>query len=310
MFASELWTGPSKLVEHRWNGAVLVRVALFERPHGRPALGVMDGETVIDVTDWVGPLGACPLGAFLQRVAEEAPPLHGERVPLADVDLLPPALGSAAILCVGVNYADHARLVAERTGRTQSPLPALFTKTWSALTAQGRPIVRPRVSDCLDFEGELVVVIGEHCRSVPREDALDVVGGYTIGQDGSVRDWQRKPPTPTAGKNFHHSGALGPWMVTADEIPDPAALELTTRLNGEVMQQSSVSELLNDVAALIEHITTFMPLAPGDVIFTGTPAGSFADRGDEKWLVPGDEVSVEITGIGTLTNVVADEEAP
>ncbi len=286
-----------------------MKVALFAR-EGDERVGVVVDDEVVDVTAWVGEPGPCALASFIQRSRESAPPLDGPRFDLAEVRLLPPARGAAAIMCVGVNYADHAALVAERTGTavtTADSIPALFPKVWSSLTGHNQPIVRPRASSWLDFEGELAVIIGERCRHVSRSDALGVVAGYAIGQDGSVRDWQRKAPTPTAGKNFYRSGALGPWMVTADEIPDPAALQLTTTLNGEIVQKSSVSALIHSVPALIEHITTFMPLAPGDVIFTGTPAGSMADRGNDRWLTPGDEVSVSISSIGTLTNVVVDE---
>lgn len=244
------------------------------------------------------------------KSAQEPVDLGGERLPLGGLTLLPPALGAGAVLCVGVNYAGHARSVAERNGTTFDPTrpPALFIKVWSSLTGSGQPIVRPKASEMFDFEGELVVVIGEHCHAVPRERALGVVAGYTIGMDGSIRDWQRMLPTPLAGKNFAGTGALGPWVVTADEVGDPAVLRVTTTVNGEVMQDAPVSDLIHDVPALIEHITTFMPLSPGDVIFTGTPQGCRADRGNDGWLQPGDVVTVSVPGIGELTNTVVDED--
>ncbi|WP_063886949.1 fumarylacetoacetate hydrolase family protein [Rhodococcus sp. LB1] len=288
-----------------------MKVALFEQDGGRPGIGMVDGDSIIDFTDWVGPPQGCTMAAFLDRWGKGDPvPNDGKRIQLADVILLPPSLGSRAVICVGVNYSDHAQLVAERTGTavsTRETMPALFLKVWSSLTGHLQPIVRPRVSSWLDFEGELAVIIGKHCRAVSRENALGVVAGYAVGQDGSVRDWQRQSPTPTAGKNFFHSGSLGPWMVTADEVPDPADLRITTTLNGHVMQDSPTSVLIHDVPALIEHITTFIPLAPGDVIFTGTPAGSFADCSNDQWLEPGDVVSVTISSIGTVTNHVIEE---
>lgn len=288
-----------------------MKVTLFERDGGQPRIGIVEGEAIVDLTEWVGPSQGCTLAAFLDKWgSSDSIPDSGTRIPLKDVTLLPPSLGSRAVICVGVNYSDHAQLVAERTGTavsTSETMPALFLKVWSSLTGHLQPITRPRVSSWLDFEGELAVIIGKHCRAVSRENALDVVAGYTIGQDGSVRDWQRQSPTPTAGKNFFHSGSLGPWMVTADEIPDPGNLRITTTLNGHVMQDSPTSVLIHDVPALIEHVTTFMPLAPGDVIFTGTPAGSFADRGNDQWLEPGDVVSVTISSIGTMTNHVISE---
>jgi 2-keto-4-pentenoate hydratase/2-oxohepta-3-ene-1,7-dioic acid hydratase in catechol pathway len=284
-----------------------VRIALFQVGGAGLHVGVVDGEELIDLTDSLGPLGTCPLATYLTRAADGPPAASGKRVPVEDVVWLPPALGATAVLCVGVNYADHAE-EARNHGINATQQPALFSRYWHSLVGHLRPIVRPRLSEQLDFEGELVVVIGKRCRAVPRERALDVVAGYTIGQEGSVRDWQRQAPTPTAGKNFARSGSLGPWMVTSDRLRDPAALHLMTRVNGELMQESDTALMIHDVPALIEHITAFMPLSPGDVIFTGTPAGSFAARNPARWLAPGDVVSVEISGIGQLQNQVIDED--
>ncbi|CDO86166.1 hypothetical protein AWC29_29420 [Mycobacterium triplex] len=284
-----------------------MRIALFERPNRARCVGMVVDNEVVDLTDWVGPLGCAPLAAFLVRAAQEAPPKSGERIPVDEVTWLPPALGSAAPICVGLNYADHAA-GARQTGPGVPIHPALFSRYWTSLVGHQEPIIRPRVSEQFDVEGELVVVIGTHCWRVPRERALTVIGGYTIGQEGSVRDWQRAAPTPTAGKNFTNSGAMGPWMVTADELPDPAALRIITTVNTETLQDSDTSLMLVDVPTLIEHITAFMPLSPGDVIFTGTPAGTFLDRGGQRWLAPGDVVCVEIPGIGKLQNHIVDEE--
>jgi 2-keto-4-pentenoate hydratase/2-oxohepta-3-ene-1,7-dioic acid hydratase in catechol pathway len=284
-----------------------LRIALFERSGGDRCVGAVAGDEVIDLTNWVGPLGSCPLAAFLARAADERPPMRGERVPLDEVAWLPPALGSAAPLCVGLNYGDHAEN-ARKAGVGGGAHPALFSRYWTSMVGHRKPIVRPRVSKQLDFEGELVVVIGRHCRRISRQQALEVVAGYTIGQEGSVRDWQRLAATPTAGKNFAMTGAMGPWMVTADEVADPADLRITTRINGETLQDSDTAQMIFDVPTLIEHITTFMPLAPGDVIFTGTPAGTLSDRGGQRWLDPGDVVTVEIPGIGELQNYVVDDD--
>ena len=281
-----------------------MKIALFERVGRGRRIGVVIGDEIVDLTDWTGPLGCTPLATFLARAAEEQPPLSGERVPFDGVTWLPPALGSSAPVCVGFNYVDHA-VVARKT--SAGARPALFSRYWSSLVGHQEPIVRPKESEQLDVEGELVVVIGAHCRHVTRERALDVVAGYTIGQEGSVRDWQRGAPTPTAGKNFARSGAAGPWVVTADELPDPASLHITTTVNGVVMQDSATANMVFDIPTLIEHITTFMPLAPGDTIFTGTPAGTFTDRGEAQWLAPGDVVTVDVSGIGRLQNHVVDE---
>src|SRR5690606_31806980 len=172
-------------------------------------------------------------------------------------------------LCVGINYLPH---IAEM-GRERPAHPVIFVRFASSLVGHLEPLVRPPESIQLDYEGELAVVIGRTARRVPRERALEHVAGYACFNDGSVRDFQRHGPQWTAGKNFVASGAFGPWLVTADERPDPAELSLTTRLNGEVVQHESVAELCFDVPALIEYCSTFTRLEPGDVIATGTPGG-------------------------------------
>jgi 2-keto-4-pentenoate hydratase/2-oxohepta-3-ene-1,7-dioic acid hydratase in catechol pathway len=285
-----------------------VKLVLFDAPNGDRRFGRVEGDEIVDLSGVIDPRGPCPLGQALGDI-QKVESADGRRHAVADVALRPPALGARNVLAVGVNYAGHARVVAARNGVDFDPdaKPALFTKSWSSLVGHGSPIVRPAVSTQFDFEGELAVIIGKHCRSVSRERARDVVGGYAIGMDGSIRDWQRALPTPLAGKNFASTGGLGPWLVTPDEAGNPSAMRLTTHVNGEVMQDAPVSDLLNDIPTLIEHITTFMPLEPGDVIFTGTPEGCRADRGNTGWLVPGDEVSVEVSGVGRLVHTVVDE---
>jgi 2-keto-4-pentenoate hydratase/2-oxohepta-3-ene-1,7-dioic acid hydratase in catechol pathway len=167
--------------------------------------------------------------------------------------------------------------------------------------------VRPRASTKFDYEGELAVVIGRTARHVSRDRALEYVAGYTCFNDGSLRDWQGHSTQFTPGKNFEGSGAMGPWLVTSDELPDPAALHLTTRVNGDTVQSAPLSDLLFDVPALIEYISTFARLEPGDVIATGTPGGVGAYRTPPLWLRPGDVVEVEIDRIGVLRNSVIDE---
>ena len=204
------------------------------------------------------------------------------------------------ILCVGVNYRPH---IAEM-GRDVPEYPVVFTRFPESLVRDGDPIVKPGVSEQFDFEGELAVVIGSAARHVNREDALSYVGGYCCFMDGSVRDWQRHTHQFTPGKNFDRSGAMGPRVVPASEIPDPAALSLVTRVNGETMQQGEVADLVFDVPTLIEYCSTFTTLQPGDVIATGTPGGVGAARKPPVWLKGGDIVEVEIPGVGILTNQV------
>ena len=209
---------------------------------------------------------------------------------------------TAKILCVGVNYRPHI----EEMGREIPSYPVVFTRFASSLVGPGEPVIRPQASEQLDFEGELAIVIGKNARHVSRENALDYVAGYCCFLDGSVRDWQRHTGQFTAGKNFDRSGAIGP-MVPAADVPDPTTLELTTRVNGEVMQRGNVADLVFDIPRLIEYCSTFTELRPGDIIATGTPGGVGAARTPPVWLKDGDLVEVDISGIGVLRNPVQDE---
>ena len=192
-------------------------------------------------------------------------------------------------------------------GRDIPDYPVLFTRFASSLVGHDQSIVRPSVSNQLDFEGELAVVIGRAARHVPRDLALDYVAGYSCFMDGSVRDFQRHTHQFTPGKNFDRSGAMGPCLVTPDEVGDPRGLELTTRVDGSVMQRASVAELVFDIGSLIEYCSSFMELQPGDVLATGTPGGVGAARKPPVWLEAGNTVEVEIAGVGLLMNRVIDE---
>ncbi|CAB3810936.1 fumarylacetoacetate hydrolase family protein [Paraburkholderia fynbosensis] len=205
------------------------------------------------------------------------------------------------LLAVGGNYREHAQEI----GMTEPAAPIFFSRFADSLVAPGAALVRPRVSSHFDFEGELAVVIGKPGRYIDVADAARHIAGYTCFNDGSVRDFQKQ--SIEAGKNFHASGSLGPWIVTADEIDDPTRCELRTRINGEVMQQASTGELIHSVGMLVAYASTFTPLAPGDVIATGTPAGIGARRTPPRWLRPGDVVEIDISGIGVLRNEVVDE---
>ncbi|MGZ3481782.1 MAG: fumarylacetoacetate hydrolase family protein, partial [Myxococcaceae bacterium] len=195
----------------------------------------------------------------------------------------------------------------EETGRTESEFPTLFTRFANTQVGHDQPLVRPRVSTELDYEAELAVVVGKPARHVRREDALGVVAGYSCYQDATLRDWQRHTSQFTPGKNFIGTGGFGPWMVTADEIPDPSRLTLVGRLNKVEMQRATTDLLIFDIPALIAYITTFTELVPGDVISTGTPGGVGSKRQPPVWLKAGDVFEVEISGIGVLRNPVVDE---
>ena len=230
--------------------------------------------------------------------------LAGPEVDLDEVELLPPLAAPGKILCVGLNYVDHSA----ESGFEPPTYPTLFARFASGLIGHGAPIVRPQVSTQLDYEGELVAVIGRGGRHIPPDAALDHVAGYSIFNDGSVRDYQFKSPQWTVGKNFDDTGAFGPVLVTADELPSGAGgLKLETRLNGEVVQSAVTSEMIFDVASLVSTLSQAMTLLPGDIIVTGTPAGVGLARKPQLFMKPGDVCEVEIEGIGILRNPIVDE---
>jgi len=227
----------------------------------------------------------------------------GQEIEFKKIRFDPVIPNPGKIFCVGMNYMAHIK----EMGRAPPEYPALFVRFPDSLVGHGQPVIRPRVSHQFDFEGEFAVIIGRTARHVSAEAAADYVAGYSCFLDGSVRDYQRHTSQFIAGKNFRHSGAFGPWMVTADEIPDPQALNLETRINGEVMQQGNVGDLCIGVDRLIQYISTICELNPGDVIATGTPSGVGFARDPQRWLQPGDRIEIEIDGIACLENEVADE---
>lgn len=207
------------------------------------------------------------------------------------------------IICVGLNYKTHR----EETGRAPTDNPALFIRFADTQTGHDQPLVLPKASSMLDYEGELAVVIGKGGRHVKAKDALSIIAGYSIYNDGSVRDFQNHTPQWAPGKNFPRTGGFGPWMVTADELGDPTQLELTTRLNGNVMQNTTTDLMIFDIPTTIEYITTFTELRPGDVISTGTPGGVGFKRNPPVFMKAGDTVEIEISRIGKLVNKIAAE---
>ncbi|CRM46144.1 MULTISPECIES: fumarylacetoacetate hydrolase family protein [unclassified Pseudomonas] len=274
---------------------------------GRSSYGVVEGDQIIDLESLKPTLGSDLKQAIGQNRLNElsaARLASLPRIPLAEVTFLPVIPNPGKVLCIGINYATHVR----ETGREMPTYPMIFTRFADSQTAHLQPIVRPTASHKLDFEGELAVVIGKAARHVKHADALDYVAGYACYNDGSVRDWQKHTIQFVPGKNFPNTGGFGPWLVTGDEIGDPQDLELTTRLNGQVMQHTRTSDMIFDVRQLIEYCSTFTELAPGDVIVTGTTGGVGAFREPPVWMKPGDQVEVEIAGIGTLRNSIVDEQ--
>lgn len=225
---------------------------------------------------------------------------------LDEVRILRPA-GRTRYFCIGVNYPE--RNEEYRDGSERPKYPSIFMRTHTSLCAHGEPIVRPRESLQLDYEGEIVVIIGRGGRRIPEAQALEHVFGYTCGNEGSVRDWLRHAKfNVTQGKNFDRSGSMGPWIVTAEEI-GAAPMRVTTRVNGELRQEDTSDRMIFGIPFLIAYLSTFCTLEPGDVIFSGTPSGAGARFEPPRYLGPGDRVDVEVSGIGTLSNEVIDDAA-
>lgn len=233
---------------------------------------------------------------------------QSEAIPHSSLKLLAPVPDPEKIICIGLNYADHAA----ESGQEIPKQPVVFSKFVTTVCAPEAPIVLPKVSEKVDYEAELVAVIGRGGKHIPQEKALSHVAGYTCGHDVSARDWQMGAPGGQwlLGKSFDTFAPFGPWIVTADEVGDPGALDIRLRLNGQTMQNSNTRQLIFSIAQLVSHVSKVFTLAPGDVIFTGTPPGVGGARKPPVWLRPGDMVEVEIERIGVLRNPVAAENTP
>jgi acylpyruvate hydrolase len=240
-----------------------------------------------------------------ERIAEavnRVPP--DQRLPLSACQIAIPIPDTGKIVCLGLNYADHAK----EGGHSLPGYPSLFLRVPTSLIAHGAAMVVPRCSEQLDYEAELMVVIGKRCRHVPEDQALDVVFGYTLFNDGSVREYQRRTTQWTAGKNFDRTGPVGPWIVTADELPRGAAgLRIRSRLGDRILQDSNTKNMIFSVAKTVSLLSEIMTLEPGDLIATGTPEGVGHARKPPLWLKPGDEITVEVEEIGALSNPVVAE---
>lgn len=279
-----------------------MKLAAF-RLEGRESWGAVQGGGIVEA-----PAGLRAQAPDIATALALAPALLAESFraalpPIAPsaVQWLPPISRPGRILCVGLNYRAHV----EEVGREMPRHPSVFLRASDTLVGHGAQIVRPTLSEQLDFEGELALVIGRGGYRLREADALAAVGGYTCFNDVSVRDFQKH--SVTAGKNFPTTGPCGPWVVTADEIADPGALTVQTRLNGRVMQQAAVHTLVYSLAHLVSYLSSLAPLRAGDIIATGTPAGVGSGRKPPLWMQPGDEIEVEICGIGTLANTVVAE---
>ncbi len=282
-----------------------MRLVSFEYG-GRATYGTIEGDLIAPVSDalarrWPTLCAALAAGGLDEIRAQAG--TSGAMLKASEVRYLPVLTEPGKILCVGLNYRTH---IAE-TGRDTPKFPMIFSRYPDSLVGCGEPLVRPKVSHQFDFEGELAFVIGKAGRHIPRERALDHVAGYACFNDGTIREYQYHTTQFTVGKTFWRSGSLGPWLATTDEVPDPSALTLETRLNGQVMQHAPTGDLLFDVPHLVSYLSEIFPLQPGDIVATGTTGGIGAKRNPPVWMKPGDVIEVEITGLGLLRNTIEDE---
>ena len=283
-----------------------MKLASF-KANGRASYGAVTGSGIIDLggklSKYSTLLDLLRAGAVAEARAAATGPADYQ---VKDVEMLPPIPAPDKNICVGINYPD--RNAEYKDGREAPKYPNLFLRFPTSIVGTDVPIVRPKVSDKFDYEGEVVLVIGKEGRHIPRESALSFIGGVTLGNEGSVRDWLRHGTlNVTQGKNFDKSGSVGPWLVTSDEADPAEPFHLTTRVNGEVRQDDTTDRLTWGFAWLINYISTFATLKPGDLIWTGTPTGAGVHRNPPLWLKPGDVVEVEVPEIGMLRNRVVDE---
>jgi 2-keto-4-pentenoate hydratase/2-oxohepta-3-ene-1,7-dioic acid hydratase in catechol pathway len=286
-----------------------MRLVAFEQD-GRAVLGARVGNDVVALEDVVPglpqdvnlALGA--LGLPGSAAALQAKLSGGNKRPLASVKLLPVVPRPGKVICIGLNYVEHAK-----EGNNPIPdYPAVFFRGATSLAAHGEALLRPKASEKFDFEAELVIVIGQRARHLTEENALSCVAGYTCMNEGSIRDYQRKSTQWTMGKNFDRTGGLGPEIVTPDELPQgPNALRITSRINGQVMQDSNTSDMIFPVPRILAILTEAMTLEPGDIVATGTPSGVGYPRKPPVFMKAGDTAEIEIEGIGILSNPVQDE---
>jgi 2-keto-4-pentenoate hydratase/2-oxohepta-3-ene-1,7-dioic acid hydratase in catechol pathway len=271
----------------------------------RATWGVIDGDEAVDLGSmfrarYVDLKAVIAAGALAQVASEIA---KADRHPVAKIEWLPVITNPDKILCIGLNYETHRR----ETGRAVVEYPTVFTRFANTQLGHLGGIVCPRVSSDLDFEGEMAVVIGKGGRYITPENACSHIAGYSCYNDASIRDFQHHTHQFTPGKNFPATGAFGPWLMTPDEIGDVASLKLQTRLNGVVVQEARIAQMIFDIPRQIEYCSTFTRLEPGDVIVTGTPGGVGAKRTPPLWMKPGDVVEVEIERLGLLRNDVVAE---
>jgi 2-keto-4-pentenoate hydratase/2-oxohepta-3-ene-1,7-dioic acid hydratase in catechol pathway len=282
-----------------------MKLATFQTAQGA-SYGAVTGKGIVDLRRFLG--NQYPdLKSLIAAGALDQAKKHLSETPDyqdSDVTWLPVIPNPDKIICVGLNYQEHV----VETGRDNTEQPAIFLRLPESQTGHKQPIVRPRESTHLDFEAEIALIVGRAGRRISQKDAWSHIAGYSCYNDGSVRDWQRHTVQWTAGKNFASTGGFGPWMVTADEIAPGAKMTLVCRLNGQEMQRATTEQMIFKIPKIIEYVSTWTTLAPGDVLVTGTPGGVGARRTPPLWMKPGDKVEVEIDRVGVLENSIAEEK--
>jgi len=289
-----------------------MKIVAFEG-QGGPHLGVVEGDQVVDLQAADGKLPG-DLGEWLRMNNGDTKPLAdiakrapaSARKPLSGIKYALPVARPGKIICLGLNYLEHVK---EGSQRDNIPkFPTIFMRGLTSMVPHGQPIVRPKVSETLDYEAELILVVGKKAKHLTAANATSCIAGYSCGNEGSVREYQRKTTQWDMGKNFDRTGGFGPWLVTADELPNAAkGLKIESRLNGNVMQSDNTDNMMFPVVEMLVYITEGLTLEAGDVIFTGTPSGVGHARKPPAWMRNGDTIEVEIQGIGTLRNPIADE---
>ena len=271
----------------------------------QPTWGVIEGDVAVHVglslKQMFSDLKSVIAANALQDI--DSALATAERSPIAHLSWLPVIPNPDKIFCVGLNYETHRK----ETGRVEVQHPTIFARFANTQIGHLQPILRPRVSTHLDFEGELAIIIGKAGRYIDRASAFDHIAGYSCYNDTSVRDWQHHTHQFTPGKNFPATGAFGPWMATPDELGDLSKLRISTRLNGDVVQDARLGQMIFDIPTIIQYCSSFNPIEPGDVILTGTPGGVGVKRVPPLWMKPGDVVEVDIERLGILRNTIADE---
>jgi len=281
-----------------------MKLATFKTAQGA-SYGAVVGKGIVDLRRYLG--NQYPdLKALIAADAIDQAKKHLSETPdyqASDITWLPVIPNPDKIICVGLNYQDHV----VETKRDNTEQPAIFLRLPESQVGHKQPIVRPRESTDLDYEAEIAVIIGKPGRRISQKDSWSHIAGYSCYNDGSVRDWQRHTIQWTAGKNFARTGGFGPWMVTADEIPPNTKMTLSCRLNGQQMQHATTEQMIFKIPKIIEYVSAWTTLVPGDVIVTGTPGGVGARRNPPIWMKPGDKVEVEIDKVGILENSIGED---